>query len=67
MTHSTVVVDPCHRTSTVRDTLGNLWWIQTHMEDVSPGELQRRIGDPTFAAAMEYATSAEFFPVRPGA
>jgi PhnB protein len=48
----------------VRDPLGNLWWIQTHIEDVSPEDLERRLSDPTFAAAMDYVTGAEFFPPR---
>ena len=26
----------------VRDAAGNHWWIVTHVEDVSPEELQRR-------------------------
>jgi uncharacterized glyoxalase superfamily protein PhnB len=26
----------------VRDSAGNTWWIATHVEDVSPDELQRR-------------------------
>jgi PhnB protein len=45
----------------VRDPLGNLWWIQTHVEDVGPEEMQRRLSDPTFTAAMEYVTGARFF------
>jgi PhnB protein len=27
----------------VRDPCGNLWWIATHVEDVPPDELQRRV------------------------
>jgi PhnB protein len=53
------------RVGRVRDPLGNLWWIQTRIEDVSLEEMQRRLGDPTFTKAMEYVTSAEFFPGRP--
>ena len=26
----------------VRDSTGNQWWIATHVEDVSPEELERR-------------------------
>ena len=26
----------------VRDAFGNLWWVSTHVEDLSPEELQRR-------------------------
>jgi hypothetical protein len=46
----------------VRDPLGNLWWIQTHVEDVSPEEQQQRFTKPEFAEAMEYVQNAEFFP-----
>jgi PhnB protein len=35
------------RTAGVRDPFGNQWWIATHIEDVSPEELERR------AAALE--------------
>jgi hypothetical protein len=66
----TSVTDVTHlyfgdRVGRVRDPLGNLWWIQTRVEDVSPEEMRRRLGDPTFTKAMEYVTSAEFFPGRP--
>jgi len=30
------------RSGGVKDLFGNLWWIATHIEDVPPGELQRR-------------------------
>jgi PhnB protein len=30
------------RNAGVKDPCGNLWWIATHLEDVSPEELQRR-------------------------
>ena len=50
------------RVGRVRDPLGNLWWIQTRVEDVSPAEMERRLGDPVFIKAMEYVQSADFFP-----
>jgi PhnB protein len=31
------------RGGSVRDSNGNVWWISTHGEDVSPEELQRRM------------------------
>ncbi|WP_049572351.1 VOC family protein [Nonomuraea sp. SBT364] len=43
----------------VRDPFGNVWWIQTHIEDVTPEELERRWSDPTFAAAMAYMQRPE--------
>jgi uncharacterized glyoxalase superfamily protein PhnB len=53
------------RVGRVRDPLGNLWWIQTHIEDVSPAEMERRLGDPVFINAMRYVQSADFFPGTP--
>ncbi|WP_219500018.1 VOC family protein [Nonomuraea ceibae] len=43
----------------VRDPYGNLWWIQTRIEDVTAEELERRWSDPGFAAAMEYMQNPE--------
>lgn len=37
----------------VRDPFGNVWWVQTRIEDVSPEEMERRFADPRFTAAME--------------
>ena len=31
------------RTGGVEDTLGNSWWIGTHIEDVTPEEMERRM------------------------
>ena len=50
------------RVGRVRDPFGNLWWIQTRIEDVSLEELETRLSDPTFTKAMDYVTGAEFFP-----
>jgi PhnB protein len=33
------------RTAGVKDPLGNTWWIGTHVEDVAPEELQRRVAE----------------------
>ncbi|WP_405148575.1 hypothetical protein OG589_11550 [Sphaerisporangium sp. NBC_01403] len=44
--------------------LGNLWWIQTRVEEVGPQEMERRLTDPVFTRAMEYVQSADFFPGR---
>jgi PhnB protein len=40
------------RVGRVRDPQGNLWWIQSHDEDVTPEELERRAQDPQQGAAM---------------
>lgn len=42
----------------VRDPLGNLWWIQTRLEELDEDELAKRIDQPEYVAAMEYVTSA---------
>ncbi|MEU4081116.1 VOC family protein [Streptomyces venezuelae] len=52
------------RVGRVRDPLGNLYWIQTRVEDVAEEELERRLGDPEFTKAMEYVQGADFFPGR---
>jgi uncharacterized glyoxalase superfamily protein PhnB len=50
------------RVCRVRDPFGNLWWIMTRMEDLSPGEIQKRYGEKEYIDAMQYVQSAEFFP-----
>jgi uncharacterized glyoxalase superfamily protein PhnB len=52
------------RVGRVRDPLGNVWWIQAHIEDVSPQEMEQRLRDPAFTKAMEYVQSADFILVR---
>ncbi|MFI7636703.1 VOC family protein [Nonomuraea sp. NPDC049400] len=52
------------RVGRVRDPFGNLWWIQSRVEEVSPEEMERRMSDPVFTKAMEYVQSADFFPDR---
>ena len=37
------------RVGRVRDPLGNLWWIQTRVEDLTPQQMERRLSDPAFA------------------
>lgn len=50
------------RVGRVRDPLGNLWWIQTRVEDVTVEEMAARLDDPAFTAAMAYVAGADFFP-----
>ncbi|WP_326651512.1 VOC family protein [Streptomyces sp. NBC_01750] len=50
------------RVGRVRDPFGNLWWIQTHVEDVSEAEMGRRLADPAFTEALDYVRNADFFP-----
>jgi PhnB protein len=50
------------RSCRVRDPFGNLWWIMSHIEDVSPEEEEKRWGQKEYIEAMQYVESAEFFP-----
>jgi len=55
------------RVGRVRDPLGNVWWIQARVDEVSPEELQRRLGDPVFTEAMRYVQDSDLFsPAKPG-
>ncbi len=42
------------RVGRVRDPFGNIWWLQQHIEDVSPEELERRWADPKWVEPMAY-------------
>jgi PhnB protein len=50
------------RVGRVRDPLGNLWWIQSRIEDLDPEEMARRAGQPEYVDAMNYVMTAELFP-----
>jgi uncharacterized glyoxalase superfamily protein PhnB len=52
------------RVGRVRDPLGNLWWIQSRIEDLDPEEMARRAIEPRYVDAMNYVMSADFFPKR---
>jgi uncharacterized glyoxalase superfamily protein PhnB len=39
----------------VRDPLGNIWWIQTHVENVAPEEMEKRAREKEYLDAMQYA------------
>jgi uncharacterized glyoxalase superfamily protein PhnB len=41
------------RTGRVRDPFGNIWWIQTHIRDMSPEETAKLIQDPEEMAVMQ--------------
>jgi PhnB protein len=40
------------RVGRIRDPVGNIWWIQTHVADLGPAEMGSRAGEPRFADAM---------------
>jgi len=42
------------RIGRVRDPLGNIWWIQTRLEDLDPEEMGRRAGEKQYRDAMQY-------------
>jgi PhnB protein len=46
------------RVGRVRDPLGNIWWIQAHVEDVDPAELTRRPREPSAAEALRYVETS---------
>jgi len=46
------------RVGRVRDPLGNIWWIQAHVEDVDPAELTSRPRDPAAMEALGYVESS---------
>lgn len=43
------------RGSRIRDPFGNIWWIQTHVEDVDAAEIERRMDEQHYLAHMEHA------------
>jgi PhnB protein len=43
------------RGSRIRDPFGNIWWIQTHVEDVAEEEMLRRTGEPAYVEGMRNA------------
>ncbi len=46
------------RVGRVRDPLGNIWWIQEHVEDVDPEEMGRRAQDPAAPEALHYVETS---------
>ncbi|WP_328468465.1 VOC family protein [Actinoplanes sp. NBC_00393] len=39
----------------IKDPVGNIWWIQTHLEDVDEDTMRQRFTDPAELATMRYA------------
>jgi PhnB protein len=54
------------RVGRVRDPLGNIWWIQAHVEDVDPAELARRPADQAAAEALRYVEESLAASLREG-
>lgn len=38
----------------VQDPLGNIWWLQTHVKDISSDEIKERMQDPHMIENMRY-------------
>jgi PhnB protein len=49
------------RVGRVRDPLGNVWWIQQRVDELTPEEIGARAARPEFAEAMRYVEGAELF------
>ena len=63
----TVMTEPTHLfwgdvVARLHDPYGNLYWLQTRIEDVSPEELSRRASEERFLKAMEYVQSSLYRP-----
>ena len=46
------------RVARVRDPLGNIWWLQQRVEDVSDTEMQSRWTDPRWSEPMAYVQNS---------
>ena len=42
----------------IRNTLGNIRWVQAHLEDLDEREIQKRAGDKAAMGAMAYVQSS---------
>jgi uncharacterized glyoxalase superfamily protein PhnB len=46
------------RVARIRDPLGNIWWLQQHVEDVPEAEQTRRWTDPVWSEPMAYVQNS---------
>jgi len=46
------------RVARIRDPLGNIWWLQQRVEEVSEAEMQQRWGDPRWSEPMAYVQNS---------
>lgn len=46
------------RGSRVRDPFGNIWWIQTHVEDLDEEEMARRMGEVSYQEDMQLSSES---------
>ena len=54
------------RVGRVRDPQGNIWWLQSHDEDVDPAELASRPQEPAAAEALRYVETSLDTALRSG-
>jgi PhnB protein len=56
------------RVGRIRDPFGNLWWIQTRLENLAPEEMAKRAAEPQYREAMRsFQESLEREMKRPSA
>jgi PhnB protein len=55
------------RVGRVRDPFGNLWWIQSRVEEVDPAEMAQRAGEQAWIERMAYVQGSLTFPPSPSA
>ncbi|WP_329096538.1 VOC family protein [Actinomadura citrea] len=60
---ATVVTEPTEllwgdKVGRVRDPLGNIWWIQQRLAELTPEQIAARAQDPKYAEAMTYVQSS---------
>ncbi|MFJ6572612.1 VOC family protein [Streptomyces sp. NPDC091292] len=39
----------------IKDPFGNIWWVTSHVEDLTEGEMWQRLQEPVYAEAMRVA------------
>jgi uncharacterized glyoxalase superfamily protein PhnB len=54
------------RVGRVRDPLGHVWWLQSHVTDVPPDQMQARMEDPAMVEAMQYVQQTLVDALRAG-
>lgn len=52
------------RGSRIRDPFGNIWWVQTHVEDVSEEEIGRRMNNEHFINDMQKSAETLDYAIR---
>jgi PhnB protein len=53
------------RVGRVRDPFGNLWWLQTRVEEVDDAEMERRLGEKVWIERMGYVQGSLAFSPEP--